>query len=213
MDILKDLWTRLLAYWHKPVAFVALLFILLISLIKVFTSFDLNKISGRELLLICVILLFVYVFWYFSTRLPKTKKGNFGFIVAITSEDNESRDEVLNDLKRNLKTAFEAMSLHMPFQYIVLPKWYAERIEDVNDARKYLGKCRGNFMIFGQVIKRQLHGKDNNVLKLREMVVHRPISLQESAKFSNEMSQIFPNEIRFRERNLCCSELCLYKHE
>ena len=74
-DLLKDIWKSLLSYWHKPWAFVGLIFIFTFFLIKLFSSFEFETITNFEWGIILALVLIISSIWFFTTRLPKAKKN------------------------------------------------------------------------------------------------------------------------------------------
>lgn len=76
--------------WHSPLALIMLLFLTLILSLALMAIIDVAKLSWPEIT-ICVALLVAASFiWHRTTRCPRPKKGNIGFVVAIGAEPSDA---------------------------------------------------------------------------------------------------------------------------
>lgn len=198
--ILKKIAEKIFVYWHRPIVALLVAIVLTIILFWLFGNFDISSISLQEIVVIVLVLLTFFFLRQYFTRLPKTKKGKFGFAIALVPEAhdaNKSIDELINDLARAFRDSLgETMSL-LDVQFLVIPRWHSSKIVDSDTARKYMRKCRANYLVFGDVRERKRDGVEKKILQIRQVVMHPPISVTSSRTVGQEVASIFPRTINF----------------
>lgn len=183
--------------WHQPWTPV-ILFVLGVSSVFFLRQYiDTEKFSFITNTNIGAFILGVFFvgIWYWSHRIPKTKKGKIGLIIAITSEEESDSKQISWDFVRSIQEILEDVKEFAPFEVIELPKFHAQKIIDPESAKKYVAACNGRFLVFGQAKRRKIASKEHHVLKLRGLVVHNPIPMDNSNAFAHEMNDVLPTNI------------------
>jgi tetratricopeptide (TPR) repeat protein len=111
------------------------------------------------------------------------------------------RQKIQSDFIGALQNVLDDSNDLVRFDFVVIPKWHAEKIVDSDMAAKYARKCRAHFLVFGSAKVRSLNGQEFHVLRLRQLVVHSPISTDMSKQFSKEMSDVFSGNINVSREN------------
>jgi hypothetical protein len=140
--------------------------------------------------------LLVYGVWLVSRRIPKTKQGKVGIVVAVSCEnDAESqrlRADFIDPLRKAIHSGFSGGSL----QLIELPHFLLNSPLDNESALTIKSKVRAHLMLYGRV-RRRVDGKDEFCyLELDGIVSHRPVSNEISKAFGKEFSELLPRGIR-----------------
>ena len=201
-DDFKKVITRIaLKYWYRPETLVVLLVVALLASLYFVTRVKLADVSILEWSVISAALAVVGLVWYWTIRLPTTRKGKIGVVVAITAESEEERRQLQNDFVVNLRRALESSNDILKFHFMELSSHRAASILDEETAKTYVRKCRAHFLIFGDVRVRTINGKEFHALRLRELVVHKQISTELSKTFGREMASIFPEQIAVSREN------------
>ena len=92
----------------------------------------------------------VYVLWYSSQRIPKTKKNHLGFVISIHCEDDEESRRIRADFIVPLRQLLRSSKRGQIFHFIEFPQHLASQINDVGDAEKLKAKTRAHFMLYGR---------------------------------------------------------------
>lgn len=96
-DDFKKVITRIaLKYWYRPETLVVLLVVALLASLYFVTRIKLADVSILEWSAIGAALAVVGLVWYWTIRLPTTRKGKIGVVVAITAESEEERRQLLS---------------------------------------------------------------------------------------------------------------------
>jgi tetratricopeptide (TPR) repeat protein len=199
---------KILEFWHEPLAMVIALPLVFLLLLYFFSGVDFASVPLLNIAAYVVIVVTIFFLWHFVTRAPRARKNRIGIVVAISAETEEQRIRIQKDFVDALKTSLENSRDILRFDFIVLPRWHAEKITDSDRATEYARKCRAHFLIFGTAKVRTLNKKESHVLNLRQLIIHRPIQTESSKKFSQEMSEVFSGRINIdRENDLIGLEL------
>jgi hypothetical protein len=203
MDIKDRLWGLVIDYWHRPITIFGVILFTILSLFSLFTDIDINQISINEIILVLLILIILILSWYYTTKIPKSKKDKIGFVIALTSESEEEKRIIYNDLIKAVREILTNTQDLLKFDFIELPKWYSDSIKDNDDARKYLKKCKAHFLLYGEANVRKVKGKESHSIRIKQVVVHRPITMELSGLLSKEINKVFPGNISInREHEL-----------
>ena len=162
---------------------------------------EINPNKLTKLLAYLIALATVLIAWFYSNRLPKTKKGKVGFVISISTGDEVERKKIMEDLVLTLHELIKADNTGRTFQLIKLPEHIAEKIEDAESAEEMRAKCRAHFMIFGRVRLRSFAGKQHHFLDMRGMVVHKPLPNEVHERLTSEFTELLPQRLRIDSEN------------
>lgn len=184
-------------HWYKIEGLIisialALIFECVILLPFSVTFFQISSIYIFTSILIIII-------WFYSKRIPKTGKNKVGFIVSIRCDSEVERAKIQEDFIYSLRNLIKSGWAGRSFQFIRIPEHIADKIEDLDDANDLRMKCKGHFILFGQVRLRELFGKKHHILDLNGIVSHRLISSEVGKVFSKEFSELLPRKVNISE--------------
>lgn len=191
-------------HWEEPSTIGVLLFA--ITVIGFITAyyFDVAQlqqaITWGEAIGIGWILLVVFSFWYWTTRLPKTPDGKIGIAVAISCETKKERERLKNDLMASLKHEIQK-GHHQHLHVFELSERRSKSITNHECARNYLVRTKSHLMIYGHCRMRHHEGQPTYVFELNGSVRHAPIPMEVSKQFSNDISLALPKRTLFSEAN------------
>ena len=192
---LKDLVLYVQEYWHRRSTLVVLLLIVVIFSMSLFSLIKFEEISIGGWITISIILLSVILLWKFTTSIPKSSKRTLGFVVALIIDSKDQRKKIADDFLFSLKEILNRSTFRSHFAFIEFPQFYARKINSQDDALKYMNKSHSQFMIYGRAREREIKGEAHHVLNLHGAVVHHPIPIEISKKFSEEFSELFPQRL------------------
>lgn len=132
-------------------------------------------------------------------RVPKNKKDKIGIILAIKTENNKEKLRLENDLLLPLERYLTNSNLSENFYLIRYPQFLAEKLTNLEVAKKYLKKSKGHLALFGELIERNLERDNNYIFRLHGMVRHAPITYTKKAELAKDFSEILPRQIIFPE--------------
>lgn len=203
LEHLKEIFIFLKKNWYRPFTPIILIILGNFSLIYLYKQYKpLNNFSQREFVVIFLLSLITIPFWLWSVRLPRVKKGQIGLAVAITSESKKQHLLISKDFIRNLRELLAQTSFIYKFNVIEFPEYYSNKLfENHEDVAKYLKKSRCHFILYGNAELRNYQGKETHFLNLEGEVVHAPISIEVSHRFSKEFAEIFPKKLLLSSEN------------
>ena len=143
----------------------------------------------------------IIITWFYTKRIPKTDKNKVGFIVSIRCDTEVERVKIKEDFIYSLRSLIKRGRAGSSFQFIRIPDHIADKIEDLDDAIDLRMKCKGHFVLFGQVRLRELFGKKHHILDLNGLVSHKSIPSEVSQAFSKEFSELLPRKVNISEEN------------
>lgn len=182
--------------WHKPYTAIGIFFLGLLGTFYIWPEIEARTFSISQVVTSFFVGLSILGFWIYTHRVPKIKRGNVGFTIAITAETENERAVVSSDFVSASKEILVGLGQTPSFQIIELSRYHAEKIIDVETAQKYRKKCGSRFLLFGTAKRRPVKGKDHYVLKLRGLVTHAPIPIAKSELLAQEMDKVLPLEFR-----------------
>ena len=188
-------------YWHKPITIAVVFLTAFLCSLYFFSDIDINRVTIYGVILSVFVPSVIVAVWYLTTRVPRARKGRTGIVIAVSAEGDKERIRLQSDFINVLRSALDDSNDLLRFDFVVLPKWHAEKILDSDAAEKYARKCRAHFLVFGNAKVRVLNGKESHVLRLRQLIVHKPISKDISKLFSQEMSEVFSGNINVSREN------------
>ena len=188
-------------YWHKPITIAVVFLTAFLCSLYFFSEIDINRVTIYGVILSVFVPSVIVAVWYLTTRVPRARKGRTGIVIAVSAEGDKERIRLQSDFIDVLRSALDDSNDLLRFDFVVLPKWHAEKILDSDAAEKYARKCRAHFLVFGNAKVRVLNGKESHVLRLRQLIVHKPISKDLSKLFSQEMSEVFSGNINVSREN------------
>lgn len=121
----------------------------------------------------------------------RNKKHKIGIVVGITTEENDERNRVDNDLIKEINNVLNSKNLAGLFNIIKLDNEESKKIDNQNWLKK-LEKLEAHLIIYGSVYKR--NAETGYSLKLDAGVRHEPIPAIVSNILSNDFASIFPRQ-------------------
>ena len=141
------------------------------------------------------------IVWWRTNRLPKTAKNKLGFVISISTGEESERKKIMEDFVLTLQQLLKDGAAGHLFQLIKVPQHVAETIVDIQDAQALRARCRAHFMIYGRVRLRPIAGRQEHILDLSGMVVHRPLADPIRAQLRREFSELLPHQMRINVEN------------
>jgi len=200
-DIIKDLYNQIKDRWYSGRTLLLLLGFATFILLWLFSGIDIRNISTPEFTITVLVLGFLSVAWFVTTRLPKSPKKKIGFGVALVTETKEQHDKIYNDFILTLRELLYRSRFRYQFEFIVYPQHFAERIETTDDAIKFLKDSNLRFLIYGRARTRKIDDKDTHIIKLEGLVSHKPINPEFQKQFSAEFGDLFPRRMEILSEN------------
>lgn len=142
------------------------------------------------------IALIVYCAWLFSRRVPKTKPGRVGIVVAISCESDEESQHLHADFVTPLRKAIHDGTSGSSLQFIELPRFLTSTIVDKESALKMREKCRAHLLLYGRIRRRTNDNEKFCLMELEGVVAHKPIPTETSVAFGKEFFEIIPRSIK-----------------
>jgi len=133
--------------------------------------------------------------WLWSRRLPKTSPDRVGILVCIRSDDDSVHATIDEDFIHTLQKLLKQGKAGEKLQILRARPDIASGIVDQETANELRRRCKAHFAIYGRVRKRMLNDKEQLVLDLDGIVVHRRIPEEHSIAFSAEFSELFPRHV------------------
>ncbi len=134
----KDIYELLQNGWHKKSTLIIFLLILFIFLIWFFSIVEIEKYSSFYFSLIIFILFIAFIFWKFTTRLPKVNKGKLGFIVVINYDSKLEKEKITKDFINNLKQLINQINFRANYNFIEYSQFYAQKLTSPDASRYFL---------------------------------------------------------------------------
>lgn len=200
MDLIKHLSEYVKLNWHKPKILIIGFAIYALVLCPILCTAKVNWKLG--LFIYFASLIGISIYWYFEVRVPKNKKGKIGFIVAIRFPDNAEEAIIREDFIGTLKKLLYGGNIGNSFNLIETKKHISDSIENSSDANTILFKSKSHFILFGKVILRTIEGKQYHIFELEAIVSHTPIPNEVSNILSQELTELFPRNVRIDRDNL-----------
>jgi hypothetical protein len=177
-------------HWHRRVGYFALLLAIL-----AIEAALLIKHPIVLLVVAVVTVLLVELVWQLSRALPRTKSGRVGFVISMTSDDEQEAAKVRADFVLTLRRLLKAGLTGETFQIIEIPQHHAESVIDTEDAQRLRIATRAHFLLYGRVRVRNVHGKPHRFFELDGVVSHQPIPLDMSGALGKEFGELLPRKV------------------
>ena len=103
---------------------------------------------------------------YLRLRVPKNRKARIGIVICIRTESSEEENRVDSDIINELINSLDTSGLSNIFHIIRFPPEIAKKAVTMEQADDYLVRSRGHLMIYGDMVKRQIHGEPSFVFRL-----------------------------------------------
>ncbi|HEX6976763.1 MAG TPA: hypothetical protein VF185_00185 [Patescibacteria group bacterium] len=126
----------------------------------------------------------------------KNPRNKIGILIAVSSEDNDEKKHIDNDLISELNKFLNSKNLAGLFNIISLDTKEAKEIDNTN-WQKAVSRHKAHLIVYGHISKRNVNGIKNYSLKLEAGIVHNPIPIILSDLLSSEFAGIFPRERYF----------------
>ncbi len=186
---------------HWPKYYALLLAEILSSILATIILIVVNPENTVKLITYIVVWGITYTIWWYTNRLPKTRKGKVGFLISIAAGEETERKKIMEDFVTTLHELLKGGASGHSFQLIKVPEHIAEKIVDIDDAQRLRIKCRAHFVVYGRVRLRPVGGREEHLLHLEGIVAHKPISNVVSQKLSGEFAELLPRRVRIATEN------------
>lgn len=133
----------------------------------------------------------LFTFLHHIHLLPKVEKTKIGIIIAISSETSEEKNRIENDLVSNLRNFLEIYKIPSIFDIIILDEKHSKKIYNFESSLKYLKKCKGHLIIYGNIRTRINDAKENYIFNLEATVLHKIVPTHIKEKFEKEFGEVF----------------------
>jgi tetratricopeptide (TPR) repeat protein len=185
--------------WPYPRGYFVVLFVLLGMEVPILVSAKSSLETSLAIIFSTTALLFVV--WYVSRCVPKTKKNRVGFVVSISCDDETETKRIRADFVQTLQRLMKAGKTGSTFQFIEVPSFHSERIVDEDDAQKLRIQTKAHFLLYGRVRVRNLNNKEHHFIELDGVVAHKPVPDNVSKQLASEFSELLPRKIAIRTEN------------
>lgn len=201
---------KFLAYlavsWRKPRALIIVLGTLTAGLLWLFYRIDIGEVSQHysmtEIAILAGVLLFAFILWLGSRRIPRPPKGYCGIAIALVAEGKMEQERLASDFLDSLRGLLDTGSQDCRLKIVEMPRFAAERIvADINAAMKYFDRSRCHFMIYGKAKIRKINGKQHHVLAMEGIVRHALVEKPIKDKLCREFTELFPKKLFIPEDN------------
>lgn len=186
--------------WSTRKGLACALLTVAVVLISFFSASNLSGITPNEWTAIIAALLLVSGLWYATTRIPKARKGNVGFGVAIDFENDTHAKAIDNDFVRRIRDLLTRDDQLYRFEIVEFPQRIAKKVER-DSALNLLHRSRCRFMIYGVGRIRVVNGTETHVFNLTGVVSHAPLPKDISAAFAREFTSVFPTRLHVAKDN------------
>ena len=187
-------------HWYSKIGLIVALIFSLITSVTITSSLGLE--TSVALTLIAIILIALFCYWLFSMKPPKTPKNKIGFLISISSSNEDDARKVKEDLVVPLMQLVKTGKAGKSFHFMELPQHLAERCLDPDQAQLIRAQSGAHFMLFGRMRKRLLDdGKMHHFFDFEGAVAHQPISDQVSKSISAEFSELLPRKVQILPEN------------
>lgn len=186
-------------HWPYRRGYFAVLLILLGIEAPILISAKAGLVVSIGTLLATAALLFVA--WYVSRSVPKTKPDKVGFVISIACDDESEAKRIRADFVQTLQRLIKAGKTGSTFQFIEVPSFLSERIVDVDDAQKLRIQTKAHFLLYGRVRVRNLNNKEHHFIELDGVVAHKPVPDKLSKQLANEFSELLPRKVAIATEN------------
>lgn len=141
----------------------------------------------------------VFAAWYYSRRIPKTRKGRVGIVVSVSCRDETDKKMLNEDFVDELKRLTRSGPLAETFDFIELREHIARQILNDEDAEKIRRKTRGHLIFYGRIRTRTLQGAPTRILKMEGIVSHRSIPKNISRTLATEFAELLPRRVNINK--------------
>lgn len=181
--------------WEKRTTIIVALLALALGGLYLCYAIDIAEVSEaitwQELLSLVLLLGLLWIIWHQTRKPPITKQGKIGIAIAIACETKKEKTRLKTEFIQALRSEIKRGS-HQHFDVFELSEYHSERIIDQESTIKYQRLTKTHLLIFGQCRSRTHEGQASYILDLHARVSHKPIPLEVSEQFSNDMRQVFP---------------------
>ena len=187
--------------WNSRLALIVVCLIAAFALIYLFAGIDFGKISISQWILIILVVLLIIIVWFFSRRIPRTPEGKIGFVVAISTENQNQNKKLKVDFIETLQRYISQGELEYQFSFIIYSEYHASKITSEPVAVSFLEASKGHFILYGRCRERNINGKQHLVLDLQGVVRHVPIPKDIRDLFAAEFTELLPNRLAIPQDN------------
>jgi hypothetical protein len=203
-------------------------YVLLLIAMLPFDNFlekGIHRFNIRIFIYLAICLGWLFLWEQLRMSFPRREKDKIGMIISITAEKVKQTGRIRNDFVENIINLLKKHGLYELFQVVIMNELqseiiaetlrkYVEKKEEYKKKDKYVQfkkakeyrkytklskRIKGHFYIWGS-IKERKNIENTYIMGLDCLVMHTPINLKASERFSEEISTAFPKEISFYEK-------------
>ena len=188
--------------WHSPLALLVASVVLAGGCIAFFARLDLTALSLLEWVFTGIAVgALSFVWWLTTRRVAKTPKGKLGFGVAISYEDARYGKELRQDFLLAIRDLLQGTPLSHGIHFNEFGPHIADRLDDLESARKLLDRSRTHFLIWGRARQRDSSKGPVHRLDIHGMVKHARVPIEVSRALAEEFNQVLPQHLTISKRD------------
>ena len=179
--------------WYGLLSSLFLVWVLFLGLYKLFPSNDWFKWYSLGIIIICLIII---IWWFiYSFKYPKRSGEKLGVVIAVYVETKEDYKLFKKDFLLPFRE--KIIDQGLPFDILVLKNHQSENINTTEDAGNVLKKTNAQFIVWGNVKRRDHQLKEHYIFALRAMVVHSPITEVQKVLLVRDFNYLLKNKVIF----------------
>jgi hypothetical protein len=197
---LADELQKICRLWPFKIGLITCLIAEIIFIGIIFSQIDgLDKTTTFNIpsfIFVCLIVCFVtFLYWLYSNKIPRNKKGKFGFVVSLYCDNDETDKKFREDFVNNLRKQISDGPTGQYFNFIEIKNYAAKAITRRKEAELILEKTKAHFVIYGRVKTRNT----THYVELHSIITHKPLPVFVSNELSKEMSELLPRKIQIED--------------
>jgi len=149
--------------------------------------------SNEKLILAAIYVVGLTALWYFTQR--RVAKGKVGIGVALYNEGDEGARRLQTDFVTALRNAFGNAHDEASTDFVEFAPATSRGLHTIEQATKLANRTNLTVLIFGQVRVRVVNGQATNVVDLRCLARHVPITSEMGKRFAHEMTFAMPQRM------------------
>ena len=132
--------------------------------------------------------------WLSQRKLSKCPENKFGFVVAISVEDQETNKKFERDFCQRLETLLRSGRVSDSIWVYFVPQYHLPKEINEEGARKLRLDTKSGFVLYGQVRTREEDSK-KHYIDLHGLVGHAPTDQNNSNLLAKEFTELLPRRI------------------
>jgi hypothetical protein len=132
------------------------------------------------------------VAWGLSNRVPRVRRHRVGVVLSIFAENDAQERRVRREFIDRLNDLLAEDRAQTRIEFVVYPRWLAERITSTELVTAYAKRSRASFMVFGNVQEGTHGGTPYHFLSLRGLITHRDTDSRLKNELITDFNQVLP---------------------